>query len=233
MGEVVEEVGGWAGHDHGHVDVGRDDHGTCRSALNFRDPNTYAVSFRRSCWLTVELVAPSPKYVASYLHVLRAGWGWDDIFFGDGESAVDRARVSTSGLLQAFREDGTGYIGLTAESLTPKLPSRHRWIWENGFKGSINLRWQPGTHDLPPTCLGHIGYGVEPSSRRRGYATAALRQMLPLAWEVGLTHVDIVTDPENIASQRVIVHAGGELVPKPASLAADTLLWRIHRDAVQ
>ena len=64
---------------------------------------------------------------------------------------------------------------------------------------------------MPPHCLGHIGYAVVPWKQRRGYATAALRQFLPSAKEEGLSYVEITTDPQNLASRRVIEANGGVL----------------------
>jgi predicted acetyltransferase len=87
-----------------------------------------------------------------------------------------------------------------------------RWLWDGEFCGSISLRWQAGRSDLPPHCLGHIGYGVVPWKQRRGYATEALRQLLPLARSEGLPFVEVTTDPDNIASQRVIEANAGVLV---------------------
>jgi predicted acetyltransferase len=92
-------------------------------------------------------------------------------------------------------------------------------MWDGGFCGSINLRWQDGTPELPPYCLGHIGYAVVPWKQRRGYATEALRQVLPLAREVGLPYVEITTNPDNVASQRVIEANGGVLVERFAQPA--------------
>ena len=84
-------------------------------------------------------------------------------------------------------------------------------MWDGEYCGAISLRWQPGTMDLPPHCLGHIGYAVVPWKRRRGYATAALEQMLVLARDEGLPFVDIVTDDDNVASQAVVRANGGLL----------------------
>ena len=92
-----------------------------------------------------------------------------------------------------------------------RLPGFKRWLWDGEFAGSIGVRWQPGTTDLPPHCLGHIGYSVVPWKQRRGYATAALRLILPEAAAVGLAFVEITTDPDNIGSQRVIEANGGVL----------------------
>ena len=82
------------------------------------------------------------------------------------------------------------------------------------FCGSIGLRWQPGTTALPSHCLGHIGYSVVPWKQRLGYAKSALQLMLPEAKAVGLPYVEITTDPNNIASRRVIESNGGFLVER-------------------
>ncbi len=75
-------------------------------------------------------------------------------------------------------------------------------MWDGEFCGSIGFRWQPGTEALPPTCLGHIGYGVVPWKRGRGYATAALRMLLPHARREGLGYVEFTTDLGNHSSRR-------------------------------
>jgi hypothetical protein len=62
--------------------------------------------------------------------------------------------------------------------------------------------------DLPPHCLGHIGYAVVPWKRRLGYATSALAQMLVIARERGMSYVDIVTDVDNVPSQAVVLANG-------------------------
>jgi predicted acetyltransferase len=85
-------------------------------------------------------------------------------------------------------------------------------MWDTEFCGSISIRWQPGTPELPPHCLGHIGYAVVPWKQRQGMATQALRDLLPDAWAVGLPFVEITTDPENVASRRVIESNRGVLV---------------------
>jgi predicted acetyltransferase len=105
-------------------------------------------------------------------------------------------------------------------------------MWDGEFCGTIGFRWKPGTTELPPHCMGHIGYSVVPWKRRRGYATRALELLLPMARAEGLAHVDITTDLDNLASQRVIEANGGQLVErfrKPAAFGdAEGLRFRIH-----
>ena len=87
-------------------------------------------------------------------------------------------------------------------------------MWDGEFCGSIGFRWQPGTNDLPPYVLGHIGFSVVPWKRRRGYATRALAELLPECKLEGLDYVELTTDETNIASQHVIIANGGKLVEK-------------------
>lgn len=58
---------------------------------------------------------------------------------------------------------------------------------------------------------GHIGYGVLPPFRRRGYATEILRQSLVVARAFGVTSALVVCDDANEASVRTIERCGGRL----------------------
>ena len=97
-------------------------------------------------------------------------------------------------------------------SMATRIPGFRRWLWDGEFSGSIGFRWQRGTTALPPHCLGHIGYAVVPWKQGKGYAKQALQMLLPEAAAQGLPYIEIPTDPENIASQRVILANGGVLV---------------------
>ncbi|QCB94739.1 GNAT family N-acetyltransferase [Cellulomonas shaoxiangyii] len=58
---------------------------------------------------------------------------------------------------------------------------------------------------------GHIGYGVRPAYRRRGFATEILRQSLALARSLGLDRALVTCDDDNVASARTIERCGGVL----------------------
>lgn len=184
----------------------------------------------------LQLVRPAPGHLESYVAALRGGWSADTTR-GTAAALDDLQRIEADP--EAFlasledREARGAPIQLPDGSLANRLPGFRRWMWDGTFCGSIGLRWQPGTPEPPSYTLGHIGYSVVPWRRREGLATQALRQMLPLAWEVGLAFVDITTDPGNTASQRVIEANGGILVDsftKPVQFGATPgLRYRIHR----
>lgn len=56
---------------------------------------------------------------------------------------------------------------------------------------------------------GHIGYSVRPSERRKGVATAMLREALPFCKCIGLDRVMIACEPDNPGSRGAILNNGG------------------------
>ena len=58
---------------------------------------------------------------------------------------------------------------------------------------------------------GHIGFGVVPSARRRGLATAILRGCVEHARGLGIARALVTCDETNVGSRRTIERAGGQL----------------------
>ena len=56
---------------------------------------------------------------------------------------------------------------------------------------------------------GHIGFGVLPAYRRRGYATEILRQSLVVARAAGVDRILVTCDDHNVASAATIERCGG------------------------
>jgi RimJ/RimL family protein N-acetyltransferase len=56
--------------------------------------------------------------------------------------------------------------------------------------------------------IGHIGYWVAAPARGRGVASSALRLLSGWALDEGFGRVELITDPDNVASQRVAEKAG-------------------------
>lgn len=72
---------------------------------------------------------------------------------------------------------------------------------------------------------GHIGYGVLPGHRRRGYGTEILRQSLIVARAIGIGPVLVTCDDGNPGSIRIIEACGGQL----ESTATSTVNGRLIR----
>ena len=165
----------------------------------------------------VELRAPTLEDLPAYADALRRGWSPDNLRL----EAAPREELAAVGrdaaafvAAQVDREAKGGPITLPDGSQVPRLPGYRLWIWDGEFCGTMGLRWSPGTTALPRHVLGHIGYSVVPWKRGRGYAKAALGLMLRHAAGEGLPHVMITTDPDNVASQKVILANGGVLVER-------------------
>lgn len=163
------------------------------------------------------LVRPAAEHLGDYEAALRRGWSPDNV---RGE-AVRLEQLETigrdpAGFLDGLddREARGGPITLPDGSLVPRLPGFHRWIWDGGFCGAIGFRWQPGTPDLPPHVIGHVGYAVVPWRRREGQATRALGLLLRDVAPLGLPWVEVSAEVENAASIKVIAANGGVLVAR-------------------
>jgi predicted acetyltransferase len=90
------------------------------------------------------------------------------------------------------------------------VPDSTFWLVTDNKKvvGAVNIR-----HRLTEklfNCGGHIGYGIRPSERRKGYATKLLSLTLDKTKELGINKVLVVCDQSNLASERTIIKNGGK-----------------------
>jgi predicted acetyltransferase len=181
------------------------------------------------------LVVPDLARLPSYVEALSRGFLPSNI---NGDALARRhadaiARDADDFVASLTDVEAKGPpITMPDGTTTPRLPGLTRWIVDgDAFCGLINLRWSPGRDDLPPHVLGHVGYVVAPWLRGLGHARRALALLLPIARGHGLGRIDLSTDPDNGASQKVILANGGVLIGpyvKPAAYgAAPALLYRI------
>jgi predicted acetyltransferase len=172
--------------------------------------------------MATRLLRPTHALIPGYRAALENGWSPDNV----------RGAVAAQEILAKLAADPDGVLATTHDpeakgppvtlpdgSQRARIPGLVRWIWDGtdgpaGFCGSIGLRWMGGGQPLPPHVLGHIGYSVVPWKQRQGHATEALALMLVVAREQGLPQVEITTDPDNEASQKVIARNGGRLVER-------------------
>ncbi|MBS4218802.1 GNAT family N-acetyltransferase [Bacillus sp. FJAT-49711] len=89
------------------------------------------------------------------------------------------------------------------------VPDSTFWLVTKKKKiiGAVNIR-----HRLTESLFnsgGHIGYGIRPSERKKGYATKLLALSLEKAKELGISKALVVCDENNIASEKTILKNNG------------------------
>lgn len=184
----------------------------------------------------MELLTPSEENLHLYLAALRREKELGEKPFHNTDEILAKAETSPADLVASLNdlvggrtfidEDGTQRVA---------LPAFTKWLYipgETTVSGTIQMRWDPTTMQLPPYCLGHIGYQVFPWGRGKGLATEQLRLMLEVVQsQLKLPYVDITTNVENKASQKVIVKNGGKLIKEFSVVRKDgkkqAYLWRV------
>lgn len=120
----------------------------------------------------------------------------------------------------ATKRNGRDYIDLLEEWKRSKteevyalgfVPSTLYFLVDENHRiyGAIHIR-----HELNDFLLsygGHIGYGIRPSERKKGYASKMLSMALPKVKELGIKRALITCDKENIGSAKTILNNGGVL----------------------
>lgn len=80
----------------------------------------------------------------------------------------------------------------------------------NRIVGVIDIRHRLNDHLLFRG--GHIGYGIRPSERKKGYATIMLSLALKVCRTMGISRVLITCAKDNLGSVKTIVNNGGILI---------------------
>ena len=109
----------------------------------------------------------------------------------------------------------------SSETTAPEGGVPHSTFWlvtgDRRVVGASNLRHR--LNDRLRASGGHIGYGIRPSARRKGYATRLLSLTLEKARDLGLTRVLLCCDQGNVGSERTIRNNGG--IPDQSHLDDD------------
>lgn len=112
----------------------------------------------------------------------------------DFDEYLARLRREKNGeSLAANRVPGTYFVAVAAGRIIGRVSLRHE------------------LNDYLRNFGGHIGFGVVPAFRRRGYGTEMLRRALPHARAIGLDRVLVTCDDDNLGSIRIIETCGGIL----------------------
>jgi predicted acetyltransferase len=167
----------------------------------------------------LRLVDPDPSYHRSYLEALQELAAEHNAHYFDLVLPPDEGFAGVAYDARALADPATfaefcAYTRALADPASPRPPgwTTGTYLWMvvgDEVVGRISLR-----HELNAWLRevgGHIGYAVRPSARRRGYATQALAQVLPLAAERGIDPALVTCDDDNLASRKVIEANGGVL----------------------
>ncbi|WP_040948804.1 GNAT family N-acetyltransferase [Gorillibacterium massiliense] len=149
----------------------------------------------------LSLVKPSEEWRQTYMEFYQ---DWKD----SGESmvpwAIEKDPSDFPGMLRFLAEQEKG------EHIPESwVPSSTFWLIADGKSvvGAVNIR-----HRLNEKLLregGHIGYGIRPSERGKGYAAKMLALALERCRELGIEKALVVCDASNTASECTILKNGG------------------------
>ncbi|MBQ9072321.1 MAG: GNAT family N-acetyltransferase [Bacilli bacterium] len=91
--------------------------------------------------------------------------------------------------------------------------------------GLLSIRY--GLPDKLAQIYGHIGYGVRPSERCKGYATKMLKYALVECKKLGMERVILGCYKENIGSAKTIVKNGGQLIRETEDEKEISEYWKV------
>lgn len=147
----------------------------------------------------MRLIQPTPELHVQFLEALDEwGEGLHEDGFGLTEDDDVRSPEGFRAWIERLTHDKTRHWWITHDDDTNE-PSR--------ILGAIALRPTPMNGSV---LVGHIGYGVTPSARGTGVATAALRLVLDRAAAAGFADCVLVCLEDNRASRKTIERCGGQ-----------------------
>lgn len=152
--------------------------------------------------MKIHLVAPTIELEQAYLD-----------FHHDWKIAGEK--MSPKFLGQLTLDKFPQFVRVLLDMSNPKkfpaghVPESIYWLIDenNRMLGAVTIR-----HALTERLLnteGHIGAGIRPSERRKGYGTRILELALDKMREVGFEQALVTCNEDNIGSEKAIVKNGG------------------------
>ena len=164
----------------------------------------------------LHLVRPSTEHLASYISALERGWSLGTRGPNSGQEELSRIAADPSGFLAEQADlDGKGHPSFYQTG--PLCPGCPGMLGGYGMESSAAPSTSGGSQVPRPslrTAWVTLVITLCPWKQDRGYAKRALSLLLLEVREVGLPFVEITTDVENAASQRVIEANGGRLLER-------------------
>ena len=153
------------------------------------------------------LIVPCMEYAASYLAALREGHA--DTTDAHLQVPLQSIEADPPTHIASLNKPDT-MIRLPDGTEVRSVPYAHFWLVAgNELIGRVSIRYELTERLLRSG--GHIGYGIRPSQRRRGFGRQALVLAKQHAREHGLQRVLLTCSDRNIGSARIIESCGGVL----------------------
>ncbi|QIK58266.1 GNAT family N-acetyltransferase [Erysipelothrix sp. HDW6A] len=177
----------------------------------FRVPNTKVVELTRSqvqaCYKkfvveSIKLEKPSLRYLDSILRYKNTAVNSGEVLHGS--SGLENFDNIEEWCQQTFMDE---YKETVREGYVPATTFLCVRKSDEQVVGMINIRRE--LNDYLSKFGGHIGYSIHQDERRKSYAKSMLQKALEYCKEIGLEHVLITADSNNIASQKTIESCGG------------------------
>jgi len=151
----------------------------------------------------IKLIKPNNSFKNNYLDMISE---WKEY----GEELIPWSLNLDTDDFDSLVESLNGYsdgIGLPDGF----VPCTTLWLVNNDNRvlGAIEIRHK--LNDYLSFRGGHIGYGIRPSERKKGYASYMLSMSLQQCKSIGLSKILITCLKNNIGSVRTIIKNGGIL----------------------
>ena len=153
----------------------------------------------------LELVKPDIKYKQQYIEMMKEWEASGEKIIPYSIREADYNNFKT--MIEGFENESKG-INLKPD----QVPATTFWAYDDEtdkIVGAVNIR-----HRLNEKLLkhgGHIGDGVRPSERKKGYATEIIKLALEKCKQLGIDRVLMVCYKDNIGSKKSIIKNGGIL----------------------
>jgi predicted acetyltransferase len=186
--------------------------------------------------MTVHLVKPCEELLSSYLEAIQEG-PYCNMALGFADDTLADIMQDTNAYLRRITNPTTWKFKAPSGSEFNISDHELYWITDgNRFIGSVPLRYA-GDRELIEKYCGHMGMAIRPSLLYKGYGVRALMHATELGRAVakakGLKLILLSCDRTNIASRRLIEHAGGKFLSSDEDFhgAGSILMYQISLDS--
>jgi predicted acetyltransferase len=156
---------------------------------------------------SVTLELPSIKVFPSYVEALKEGFrrGIAEV---KSPAEITAIEADPGQWIAILNTPPTGTYTTPSGHVIQKVPCETLWLCaQDIFIGEVSFRHE--LNDFLRVMGGHVGYGIRPTLMNQGYGTLALRLTRERAARRGMDRLLVTCDPDNQASEKVIIKNGG------------------------